>query len=69
METMATLNPHRTGVVARTKSVAAYAAAAIGLGAGAVFGEPFLDLVVRIWTGFLLPAYVEIQQSGLPFCG
>lgn len=66
---MATLDTHRRTPSDRTRPLAAIAAAVIGLGAGVVFGEPFLALVERVWMGFLLPAYLEIQKSGLPFCG
>ncbi len=58
-----------TGLARRLPPLATIAAAAIGLGAGVAFGQPFLALVERAWTSFLLPAYIEIQKSGIPFCG
>ena len=66
---MTTLDTHRDATADRPRPLVAIAAAAIGLGAGVAFGAPFLSLVERAWTSFLLPAYLEILKSGIPFCG
>lgn len=66
---MTTLDTHRDITADRARPLAAFAAAAIGLGAGVAFGAPFVALIERAWTNLLLPAYLEILKSGIPFCG
>jgi hypothetical protein len=66
---MATSKARPEAAAERSRLVVAVIAAVVGLGGGLVFGEPVLSLFESVWTDFLLPAYLEIQRSGIPFCG
>jgi hypothetical protein len=66
---MATLETRPDATAGRSHRLIAIVAAVVGLGGGLVFGGPVLSLLESLWSGFLLPAYLEIQRSGLPFCG
>jgi hypothetical protein len=66
---MATLDTRSDRTSRRLRPSAALIAAVIGVGGGLAFGAPVPSMVESAWTGFLLPAYLALQQAGLPFCG
>lgn len=34
-----------------------------------LFGRPIVGAAESFWTGVVLPAFYNLSQSGLPFCG
>ena len=40
-----------------------------GAGLGAAFGEPVVMTVAAWFQTYLVPAFIELYASGIPFCG